>query len=198
MNRIIAALIAASAVAFATAPAQAKYHHYKHHRHYERVVHHTVRHKRVESGEHAFYQQPAVADTAEADQRYALASNGVARASYSQQSTVYSYDEGHIVGGRPAGCPHAFCGCGTSLHIFGRIIPELNLAANWRRFPPASPAPGMVAWRYGHVFAIESVNSDGTVVAYDPNSGGHRTRVHTVSLRGFHVVNPHGERMAMR
>jgi hypothetical protein len=97
-----------------------------------------------------------------------------------------------IVGGRPRGCPHAFCGCGTSLHIFGRIIPELNLAANWRRFPPAAPARGMAAWRWGHVFAIEEVLGDGEVLAYDPNSGHGRTRIHVVSLRGFHVVNPHG------
>jgi hypothetical protein len=96
-----------------------------------------------------------------------------------------------VVGGRPSGCPHAFCGCGTSLHIFGRIIPELNLASNWRRFPSAAPGPGMVAYRSGHVFAIESVNADGSVVAYDSNSGGGLTRIHNVSLRGYHVVNPH-------
>ena len=50
-----------------------------------------------------------------------------------------------IVGGRPAGCPHAFCGCEASLYKFGRIIPELNLAANWRRFPRTAAAPGMAA-----------------------------------------------------
>jgi len=66
------------------------------------------------------------------------------------------------------------------------------LAANWRRFPPASPAPGRVAWRYGHVFYIEAVHGDGTVTAYDPNSGGHLTRIHRVSLRGYHVVDPRG------
>jgi len=96
-----------------------------------------------------------------------------------------------IVGGRPSGCPHAYCGCGTSLHIFGRIIPALNLASNWGRFPRALPAPGMVAYRSGHVFAIEAVNYDGTVIAYDSNSGRGLTRIHRVSLRGFRVVNPH-------
>jgi hypothetical protein len=102
----------------------------------------------------------------------------------------------HASSQRPQGCPHAWCGCGTSLRVFGRIIPELNLAANWRRFPSASPAAGMVAWRWHHVFYIESVNSDGTVVAYDPNSGHHVAHVHTISLRGFHVVNPRGGRYA--
>lgn len=105
---------------------------------------------------------------------------------------VYSTDQGQILGGRPSGCPHAFCGCGTSIHVFGRIIPELNLASNWLRFPRAYPAPGMVAVRNHHVFAIESVNGDGTVVAYDPNSGGHATRLHTVSLSGYSVRDPRG------
>lgn len=109
---------------------------------------------------------------------------------------VETADEGRVVGGRPSGCPHAFCGCGTALHIFGRIIPELNLAANWRKFPSAQCAAGNAAWRWGHVFAIESCNGDGTAVAFDSNSGGHQTRVHTVSLRGYHVVNPQGSRQA--
>lgn len=104
--------------------------------------------------------------------------------------------EGRVVGSRPPGCPRAYCGCGVSLKVFGKIIPELNLAYNWRKFPRAAPATGMVAYRAGHVFLIESVIDAHTVVAYDPNSGGHRTRIHTVSLRGFTVVDPHGSRMA--
>ena len=103
---------------------------------------------------------------------------------------------GSVVGGRPAGCPYQYCGCGTSLHIFGRIIAELNLAANWFRFPRTHPAPGMVAVRNHHVFAIERVIDDMTVVAYDLNSGGHRTRLHTVSLRGYSVRDPHGAKVA--
>jgi len=45
-----------------------------------------------------------------------------------------------VVSGRPSGCPHAFCGCEASLFRFGRIIPQLNLASNWRRFPRAGTA----------------------------------------------------------
>lgn len=97
-----------------------------------------------------------------------------------------------VIGGRPNGCPNAYCGCSASLHVFGKIIPSLNLASNWGKFPSASPASGMVAYRNHHVFVIESVNSDGTVVAHDGNSGGHLTRIHTVSLRGYRVVDPHG------
>jgi hypothetical protein len=92
----------------------------------------------------------------------------------------------------------AFCGCGVSAKVFGRPVRNLFLAANWRRFPPASPAPGMVAWRFGHVFYIIAVKARGVVLAYDPNSGGHLTRVHLRSLAGFRVVNPHAARMALR
>lgn len=114
-----------------------------------------------------------------------------------ERTASYSSSEG-VVGGRPVGCPHAYCGCSASLRVFGRIIPELNLAANWRKFPPASPAPGMAAWRWGHVFIIEAVNGDGTVIAHDGNSGRGLTRIHTVSLRGYRVVNPNASRYASR
>jgi hypothetical protein len=110
-----------------------------------------------------------------------------------------AYSDARIVGGRPKGCPWRYCGCAVSLKVFGEIRRDLNLAYNWvRKFPRTRPAPGMVAARRGHVFYIQSVNSDGTVVAYDPNSGGHKTRIHTVSLRGFTVVDPHGTRTAMK
>ncbi len=104
-----------------------------------------------------------------------------------------------VVGGRPKGCPHAYCGCGVSLKVFGKIIPALNRAAEWlRRFPRAACAPGRVAARRHHVFYIQSCNDNGTVVAYDPNSGGHKTRIHTVSLRGYQIVDPNSSLLAAR
>ncbi len=84
----------------------------------------------------------------------------------------------------------AFCGCGVARHIFGSPVRALWLAAAWLRFPPAAPAPGMVAVRAHHVFAIVAVHSPGVVLAFDPNSGGHRTRIHLRSLAGYRVVNP--------
>ena len=114
------------------------------------------------------------------------------------QRTAAVYD-GAIVGGRPAGCPRRYCGCGVSLKVFGRIIPELNLAANWlRKFPRTHAAAGMVAARRGHVFYIKAYNGDGTALAYDPNSGGGKTRIHVRSLRGYTVVDPNGSRVALR
>lgn len=108
------------------------------------------------------------------------------------RSYALAQPESEIVA-HPAGCPRvAFCGCGASVEVFGRSIRELWLAANWFKFPHASPGPGMVAVRQHHVFVIRSVNSDGTVLAYDANSGGHMTRIHTVSLAGYSVRNPRG------
>jgi hypothetical protein len=101
-----------------------------------------------------------------------------------------------IVGGRPAGCPSSFCGCGAALRVFGRIVPELNLASNWLRFPRTSPAPGMVAARHGHVFVLEQHLGGDVWMAYDANSGGHATRMHARSLRGYTIVNPRGGSVA--
>lgn len=106
------------------------------------------------------------------------------------------YDSGHIVS-HPAGCPgRAFCGCGVSIKVFGHPVKDLFLASNWFRFPRAAPGPGMVAVRNHHVMYIMAYSGNGAATVYDPNSGGHATRVHTRSLRGYAIVNPHGSRYA--
>jgi hypothetical protein len=97
-----------------------------------------------------------------------------------------------VIGGRPSGCPSRFCGCGASLHLFGRIIPALNLAANWLRFPRTSPAPKMAAARRGHVFVHDQHIAGDVWLVYDANSGGHRTRIHQRSIAGFTIVDPRG------
>jgi len=97
-----------------------------------------------------------------------------------------------VVGGRPAGCPNAFCGCEASLYRFGRVIPELNLASNWRRFPRAAPAPGMAAVRSGHVMILQAQVGNGVWTVHDGNSGGHVTREHARSLAGYTIVDPSG------
>jgi hypothetical protein len=100
--------------------------------------------------------------------------------------------EERVVGGRPAGCPNAFCGCEASLYKFGRIVPGLNLASNWRRFPRATPAPGMAAVRSGHVMILESQVAGDVWTVHDGNSGGHVTREHPRSLAGYTIVDPSG------
>lgn len=95
----------------------------------------------------------------------------------------------------PAGCPaRAFCGCGAALRVFGSPVRSLWLAANWFRFPRALPAAGMVAVRRHHVFVLESHIEGATWLAYDANSGGHRTRIHARSIRGYAIVDPHAGR----
>lgn len=95
-----------------------------------------------------------------------------------------------VLNGRPAGCPHAFCGCEASLYRFGRIIPYLNLASNWRRFPRAAPAQGMAAVRSGHVMILQQHVEGNIWYAHDGNSGGHVTREHAVSIAGYTIVDP--------
>jgi hypothetical protein len=95
-----------------------------------------------------------------------------------------------VVRGRPSGCPHAFCGCEASLFRFGRIIPQLNLAANWRRFPHAAPSPGMAAVRSGHVMILQQHVAGNVWYVHDGNSGGHATREHPRSIAGYSIVDP--------
>jgi hypothetical protein len=95
-----------------------------------------------------------------------------------------------VVSSRPSGCPNRFCGCEASLYKFGRIIPELNLASNWRRFPRTAPAPGMAAVRSGHVMILQSQVSGNVWNVHDGNSGGHVTREHARSIAGYTIVDP--------
>ncbi len=129
----------------------------------------------------------------------ALANPAEAKHRKRYQSSRVQYDDARIVS-HPAGCPRrAFCGCGVSVKVFGRPIRDLFLAANWlRKFPRTSPSAGMVAARQGHVMYIISYNGDGTALVYDPNSGQHKTRIHTRSLAGYRVVDPRGSRVASR
>jgi hypothetical protein len=103
---------------------------------------------------------------------------------------IYRRDA-QVIGTRPAGCPRTYCGCATSIKLFGKIRPELNLAANWlRKFPRTTPRPGVPAARSGHVMVLlEHVAGDKWKV-WDANSGGGLTRIHVRSIRGFAAVDP--------
>jgi len=117
----------------------------------------------------------------------------VSNSSRHKRRTVDANGNAVVIGGRPAGCPRRYCGCSASLYVFGRIIPELNLAATWaRKFPRTSPAPGMVAARPGHVFVLMSHVEGNDWLVHDGNSGGGLTREHVRSIRGYRIVNPHG------
>lgn len=93
----------------------------------------------------------------------------------------------------PSGCPtRAFCGCGAAVRIFGAPVRALWLAANWFKFPRATPAPGMAAVRRHHVMVLETDLGGGIWQVYDANSGGHATRIHARSIAGYAIVNPRG------
>jgi hypothetical protein len=102
-----------------------------------------------------------------------------------------------VVGGRPAGCPRAFCGCEASRYVFGEIRPELYLSSNWlRKFPRTSPASGMVAVRSHHVMVLISHAGGNDWLVHDGNSGGGMTRNHVTSIGPYVIVNPQGSRSA--
>lgn len=110
------------------------------------------------------------------------------------------YASGEEIVAHPAGCPaRSFCGCGVAVHVFGKPVRELWLAANWFAFPRAAAGPGMVAVRRHHVMAILEAHGDNTATVYDPNSGRGQTRIHRRSLAGYVVVDPRaGRRYAYR
>jgi hypothetical protein len=116
---------------------------------------------------------------------------GAVRGLQDFRQTMAWVDSGErVIGSRPSGCPNRFCGCEAALYKFGRIIPELNLASNWRRFPRAAPAPGMAAVRAGHVMILQSQVSGNVWNVHDGNSGGHVTREHARSIAGYTIVDP--------
>jgi hypothetical protein len=101
--------------------------------------------------------------------------------------------DGSVIGGRPAGCPHAYCGCGLRKYL-GLSDKRLNLAWNWARmFPRVSgPRAGVAAVRHGHVMYIEGRAGNGEWLVRDYNSGGGLSRVHVRSVRGYVFVQPSG------
>ena len=103
-----------------------------------------------------------------------------------------SVDYGAVVGRRPDGCPRQFCGCEASRYVFGKVIPELNLASNWAKFPRAAPASGMVAVRNHHVMVLMRHEGGNNWLVHDGNSGNGLTREHVIPIHGYTIVNPRG------
>jgi hypothetical protein len=98
-----------------------------------------------------------------------------------------------IIGTRPSGCPHSYCGCGLRKYL-GLEDVRLNLASNWARLFPreAGPRAGLAAVRSGHVMYIEGSAGNGQWLVRDYNSGGGLSRVHVRDVRGYVFVNPRG------
>jgi hypothetical protein len=93
----------------------------------------------------------------------------------------------------PEGCPHvAFCACGAAVHILGSARAASWLAAAWYRYPRVSPAPQTAGVLPHHVIALEYQVSGSIWMVYDPNSGGHATRIHAVDISRYTIVDPRG------
>ena len=94
-------------------------------------------------------------------------------------------------GGRPAGCPPLWCGCGLALKLFGRHVRELWPARAWLKFPRASgPVPGAVAVlsrgrRGGHVGIVRGVDANGNPIIF---SGNHNRRWGTATYPRGRVI----------
>lgn len=85
---------------------------------------------------------------------------------------------------RPAGCPHAWCGCWLAMQK-GLHDARLNLAANWARVfgHPTEPRPGaVVVWRHHVGELVAPVR--GRIWIVRSGNDGHRVRVRPRSIAG--------------
>lgn len=133
---------------------------------------------------------------------------GVERSERNFSARRHNYDahgnDTIIIGGRPAGCPKAYCGCGTAKFL-GLSDKRLNLADNWPViFPRTHARPGAVAARnykvrgYGHVMYLIAHVRGKIWRVRDYNSGHGLSRIHNRSVAGYSFVSPDGGRVAMR
>lgn len=103
-----------------------------------------------------------------------------------------------VIGGRPSGCPHAYCGCGLRKYL-GLDDARLNLAWNWAKFfPRTSLRAGVVAVWHHHVALVVSVTGNRMAVLRDYNGGEHLSYVHERSVAGAIFVDPGASRTAVR
>jgi len=156
------------------------------------------RHHSHRNAHTAFISTQAASYTDKTDPRYSAIIMPMGRGHLRESVISRGYDMAeHVIGGRPAGGPHAYCGCGAALYVFGVNRRDLWPASAWFRFPSAAPGPGMAAVRNHHV-AIIIGGSAGAWLLHDSNSGGGLTREHVRDLRGYRIVDPHGGRYASR
>jgi hypothetical protein len=107
-------------------------------------------------------------------------------------------NSGSIIGGRPGGCPHNYCGCGLRMYL-GISDKRFNLAWNWAKFfPRTSARAGAAAVRRGHVMLLESQVSGSVWIVRDYNSGSGLSRIHERDVRGYIFVDPRAGKMVAR
>jgi hypothetical protein len=122
-----------------------------------------------------------------------------ATAQAKQRHLVYDANgnDGTVIGGRPAGCPYQYCGCGLARYL-GLGDKRLNLAWNWARlFARTSAYAGAAAVRYHHVVLLVQQVAGTIWTVRDYNGGRHLSYIHERDVRGYVFVDP-SRRIAMR
>jgi hypothetical protein len=118
------------------------------------------------------------------------------RAVHHRVATIDANGNSGVIGGRPAGCPTAFCGCGLRKYL-GLNDKRLDLAWNWARlFPRTSPHPGAAAVRAHHVMLLVAHVEGSVWTVRDYNGGHHLSYIHERDVRGYVFVEPGGGRLA--
>lgn len=114
-----------------------------------------------------------------------MGSQGASPVRYSRLGgrMTHATSEG-VIGGRPAGCPHAYCGCGARRYL-GISDTRLDLAANWPRYYRG--ATPVAVWNH-HIAIIERMTGPRMAILRDYNSGGGLSRVHERSIAGARIV----------
>lgn len=95
-----------------------------------------------------------------------------------------------VIGGRPSGCPHAYCGCGLRKYL-GLNDKSLDLAWNWAvKFPRTSATAGAAAVRHHHVMLLVSHVGGSVWTVRDYNGGRGLSYIHERDVRGYVFVTP--------
>jgi len=189
MNRlsVMGAPVVLLLAGFLNDPAAAYHRHGYHHRLYHPAAY-RLRHSYVRSGGGCTFTNEGREVCGSA-----VAPNQMLAVDDSGNRAFASVDEGSVIGARPDGCPHAYCGCGLRKYL-GLSDVRLNLAHNWARLFPreAAPRAGLAAVRAHHVMYIEAAAGNGEWLIRDYNSGGGLSRLHVRDLHGYVFVNPRG------
>ena len=111
--------------------------------------------------------------------------------------------EPQVLGGRSGTClkfPKTrglWCGCGSADEVgLPNEDGHWNLASNWFELPRAAPGHNMACVRNGHVSVLKrEAGAPNLWMAYDPNSGGGRARLHVINIdrNCAAIVDPKGQ-----
>lgn len=103
-----------------------------------------------------------------------------------------------VIGGRPAGCPHKYCGCGLRKYL-GIDDRRLNRAWAWAElFPRTHARPGAAAVRRHHVMLLIRKVARHRWLVRDYNAGRHLSYIHVRNVRGYVFVDPNASTLSAR